>query len=52
VNFYISDFSRRTGPILTKLGTKYPRGKIFKIVQMKESTLLLGGDNSKRVKIH
>jgi hypothetical protein len=42
VNFYIFDFSRTTGPILTRLGTNHPWGRGFKFVQMKEITLLKG----------
>jgi hypothetical protein len=57
VNFYIFDFfSRTTGLILTRLGTNHPWGKGIQACLNEEDikgiTLVQGGDNGKRVKIH
>jgi hypothetical protein len=52
VVFYIFDFfSRTTGPILTKLCTNHPWGKVIQVCS-NEGDCSLRWDNSKRVKIH
>jgi hypothetical protein len=52
VNFYIFDFSRTTGPILTKLGTNHPWGKVIQVCSNEGDCPSPRGDNSKTVKIH
>jgi hypothetical protein len=42
LNFYIFDFSRTTGPILTRLSTNHPWGRGFRSDQMKGIALLQG----------
>jgi hypothetical protein len=51
VNFYIFDFSRTTGPILTRLGTNYPWGEGILNCSNEGDLLYPSGDESKRVKI-
>jgi hypothetical protein len=50
--FYIFDFSRTTGPILTKLGTNHPWEEWIQICSNEGDFPSQSGDNSKRVKIH
>jgi hypothetical protein len=52
VNFYIFDFSRTTGPILTRLGTNHPWGEGILNCSNEGDCLSPRGDDSKRVKIH
>jgi hypothetical protein len=52
VKFYIFDFSRTTGLILTRLGTNYPQGKEILNSSNEGEHPSPGGDSSKRIKIH
>jgi hypothetical protein len=51
VNFYIFDFSRTTGPILTRLGTNHPWVKGIQVCSKEGDSPSPRGDNSERVKI-
>jgi hypothetical protein len=50
LDFYIFDFSRTTGPILTKLRTNHPWGEGIRIIQNEGQRPCLRGNNSKTVK--
>jgi hypothetical protein len=52
VNFYIFDFSRTTGPILTKLGTNHPWSKGIQFYSNEGDSPSPRGDNSLRVNLH
>jgi hypothetical protein len=45
-------FSRTTGSILTRLGTKHPKVEGIQVCSYQEDNPSPRGDNSKRVKIH
>jgi hypothetical protein len=52
VNFHIFDFSRTTGPILTRLGTDHLWGKGFQVCSNEGDCSSPRGDNSESVKLH
>jgi hypothetical protein len=52
VNFYIFNFSRTTGPILTRLGTNHPWVKGIQVCTKEGDSPSPRGNNSKRVKMH
>jgi hypothetical protein len=52
VNFYIFDFSRTNGPILTRLGTNRPWVEEIQVCSNEQDSPYPRGDNSESVKIH